>query len=197
MIVTVWPATVIVPERGLVLRFRSVRYVMCVLPVRVGVSTRIQLALLRDDHLHAEWSAVTSTLYCPGSSATSREVYSGSKLHPACLTATLLPPIRTVPVRLVGSGFGATVTLTLPPAATLDEPTRSQLWSSLTDHEHSVRVLLTRTLKDSPSAGDRLDIGVAESGDDGQAASWVTVCLAFPKTTVPVRRAVVAFRATV
>ena len=74
MIVTVWPATVIVPERRLVLRFRVVRYVMCVLPVRVGVSTRIQLALLRDDHLHPEWVAVTLRSYCPGSSATSREV---------------------------------------------------------------------------------------------------------------------------
>ena len=99
-------------------------------------------------------------------------------------------------MRLVGSGFGATVTLTLPPAATLDEPTRSQLWSSLTGHRQFARPP-GLTLKVSPPAGDCLEVGLTESGEDGQAPSWVTVCLAFPKITVPVRRAVVAFRATV
>jgi hypothetical protein len=114
LIVTVVPATVSVPVRGVVAVFGATVNASGPLPVPPAACTVIQLALLTAFQVHDGADAVTVTWLPPPSAGTATVVgatvnaQGGGVVAAACMTETVVPATVSVPDRAIVVVFGAT-----------------------------------------------------------------------------------------
>lgn len=200
MIVTAWPATVMLPVRAVVVVFGATEYVSVPLSVPLPpLAIVIQLSLLTADHAQA-LVVVTVTLPDPPSAdivcAVGATVYVHGVDAAASVTVTVRPATVTVPDRGDVVRFWAMLSETLPlpvpvaPVATAIQPTL------LVAVQVQALPDVTLIVAVPPVSDSEIAVGETEYEQVGSADS-VTVTICPATVSVPVRGDVSVFAATV
>jgi hypothetical protein len=189
--VTVWPATVSVPDRGVVSGLAAMPIGTVPLPLPLVVPFSVSQESF-DAAVHAQVEVVvTSTLdepaAAPAGIVSGETVYEQVTAAAAWLTVTVWPAIVSVPERGDVSVFWAIVndTVALPePVAALVSVIHETFEAAVQPHEDGV---VMSTLPEPAAAGAGMVVADNEYEHDTDAAAWFTVNVCPATVSVPER----------